>query len=222
MSTAAILLAGGQGSRMKSPLYKQYLNLGNKPVARHSFDILLGIEEINEIVVVCEPIYEEIFKTSDPLKKVLFALPGKRRQDSVYNGLLAVSNREKLICIHDSARPLITEDLIKKVLLAGLKWGAATLGIQMKSTIKECSQDLFVIKTPDRSVLWEIQTPQVLHKDILLKGFEYAIKQGLTVTDDVSLAELIGHAVKIVEGSQQNIKLTVQEDYILAQEIFNR
>jgi len=153
------------------------------------------------------------------LKRVSFALPGNRRQDSVYHGLQATSYH--LICIHDAARPFIDKALVLRALEAGSQCGAAAVGLPLKFTIKEIDSAHFVQQTPDRSKMWEIQTPQVLHREILAKGFEHAYQHQLTVTDDVSLAELIQKPVKLVEGSPLNIKVTVPTDLPIAQHLLN-
>lgn len=211
--TSVILLAGGMGTRMQSPTPKQFLSLGEKPIALHSFELFLSIPEIDEIVVVCAPDFQESFQSTSK-KPVLFALPGARRQDSVYNGLQVSTH--SLICVHDAARPFIDKELVLRVLEAGKEHGAATVGMPIKFTVKESDAQNFVQNTPDRTKIWEIQTPQVLHREILNSGFEYANKHNLTVTDDTSLAELIGKRVKLVEGSHINLKVTVPADLVIA------
>lgn len=215
IKTSAILLAGGQGTRMQSATPKQFLEVYQKPIACYSFELFLEMPEIDEIIVVCLPEFRFFF-TSDT-KPVLFALPGERRQDSVFNGL-QVSSHE-LICVHDAARPFIDRNLVLRVLKAGQHHGAATTALPVKFTVKESDSDQFVKNTPDRANIWEIQTPQVLHREIITMGFDYASKNAITVTDDVSLAELINKQVKIVEGSHTNIKVTVPNDLVLAKHL---
>lgn len=212
---SVILLAGGSGLRMGEEIPKQYLLLNGKPIARYSFDVFLAVPEITEITVVCDPSYRNVFTTESD-KQIRFALPGTRRQDSVYNGLQSVSLEQKIICVHDAARPFIDAPLVSRVLEAGTQNGAATVGLPLKFTVKEATSDQFVKCTPDRSLLWEIQTPQVIRKDLLEAGFSYAIENNLTVTDDVSLVELINHPVKLIEGSPFNIKITVPADLVMA------
>lgn len=216
---SAILLAGGIGSRMNSQIPKQFLQLAEKPISRYSFDIFSAMSEIDEIIVVCLPEYCGLFESLS--KHVTFALPGDRRQDSVYNGLMKVSKNSNFICIHDAARPFIDEELVKRALDAGFAHGAATVGMPVKFTIKQSDEHHFVRSTPDRTYIWEIQTPQVIRKDLLQEGFNYAIENNLTVTDDVSLVELLGKKVKLVEGSHINLKITVPSDLMIAQNYFS-
>lgn len=214
--TSALLLAGGVGARMGMQTPKQFLPLRGKPVALYSFELLLSLEEIDEIVVVCAEEFRSLFSASKQHKKVVFALPGNRRQDSVLHGLRQASKGAALVCIHDAARPLINDEMVKRVLAAAEEWGAAAAGMPMRSTVKEVTVEGFVARTHDRSLIWEIQTPQAAYRELLERGFDYAEKHGLTVTDDVSLVELIGGKVKIVEGSDINIKITVPSDIVIA------
>lgn len=214
MIVSAILLAGGIGSRMQSDKPKQYLELANKPLALHSFDVLNTMPQVHEIIVVCEPEYRNLFKTTKPIK---FALPGKRRQDSVYNGFQQIAQNSNLVCIHDSARPFITKQIVENALNTAMQHGAVAVGVPLKFTIKETEPNQTVISTPDRSRFWEVQTPQVILPDLLRCGFAFAQEHNLTVTDDVSLVELIKHPLKMVEGSHHNIKITTPDDLQFAE-----
>lgn len=215
---SVILLAGGVGSRMNADIPKQYLQLGDKAIARYSFDCLSLVPEVSEIIVVCEKDYYETFESEMPDVDLSFAAPGRRRQDSVYSGFKAIVSDPDLICIHDAARPFISVQLVRRVLEAGYDYGAATAAMPVKFTVKEANDEHLVINTPDRSKLWEIQTPQVLKPKILKQGFEHVHEHGLTVTDDVSLAEQIGLPVKLVEGDYSNLKITTPQDLVVAEE----
>lgn len=218
MAISVILLAGGVGTRMQSKLPKQFLSLKNRPIAHYSLNVFLSMPEVVEIVVVCAPEYRSIF-THD---KIIFALPGLRRQDSVFNGLEKISSQENLVCIHDSARPLIDLSLVQRVCRAAEEHGAAVCGVPIKHTIKEVDKLGFVQATPDRSRYWEIQTPQVIRAHLLRRGFDLARQTHLTVTDDAALVELLGKPVKLVEGSYLNIKITTSDDLHTAESLLNR
>lgn len=220
---SVIFLAGGIGARMGADIPKQYLKLQNKPVALHSFDIFYCIEEVKEIVVVCDEKYQTIFKDYDS-SRIRFAPSGYRRQDSLYNGIEALRETDPLdlVCIHDSARPLIDVELVRRVVNMADQWEAAVAGVQVKSTIKLCDASQLVINTLDRSHLWEIQTPQVIRFNLLQEGIKLALDLNLSVTDDVSLIELLGKPVKVVEGSYANIKITTPEDIILINQLIER
>ncbi|PIA42136.1 hypothetical protein AQUCO_02100180v1 [Aquilegia coerulea] len=173
-SVSVVLLAGGQGKRMGASMPKQYLPLLGQPIALYSFYTFSRMMEVKEIIVVCDPSYKDIFE--DAREKIdvdlKFALPGKERQDSVYNGFQAIDAKSELVCIHDSARPLVSTEDIEKVLNDGWLNGAAVLGVPSKATIKEANSDSFVVRTLDRKTLWEMQTPQIIKPELLRKGFE--------------------------------------------------
>ncbi|OVA15477.1 2-C-methyl-D-erythritol 4-phosphate cytidylyltransferase [Macleaya cordata] len=179
--------------------------------------------EVKEIVVVCDPSYKDVFEENREKIHVdlKFALPGKERQDSVFSGLQAIDVSSELICVHDSARPLVSSGDIKKVLIDGQLNGAAVLGVPVKATIKEANNESFVVRTLDRKTLWEMQTPQVMKPELLRRGFELVNKRGLEVTDDVSIVEHLNHPVYITEGSYTNIKVTTPDDLLLAERILS-
>lgn len=213
---SVILLAGGKGVRIGGSIPKQFRLLGDKPLALHSFDVFFSLPEVREIVIVCEEAFQCLFKRKEGNIDILFASPGIRRQDSVYQGLQQVSSHTKYICIHDSARPFPSHDMIQRALKAAEEVGAAAVGMPLKYTIKECEKDGSVKSTPKRERFWEIQTPQIIQSHLLKQGFEKAIKEDITVTDDLSLVELLSHPVKLVEGSYKNIKVTTPEDFLIA------
>lgn len=206
-----ILLSGGQGLRFGSTTPKQYLLLEGKPLALHSLKTFERCVEIDEFVVVCAEEFQSLF-TQEASRSLQFAPPGQRRQDSVENGLKVLSEDIEIICIHDAARPFATSAMLTDVLEAASMYGASAVGMPVKSTLKECDENGIVIETLNRSKVWEVQTPQVLARELLEKGLEIAIEEEFTATDDTSLAELCGAAVKIVRGSYANIKITTPED----------
>ncbi|XP_010314195.1 2-C-methyl-D-erythritol 4-phosphate cytidylyltransferase, chloroplastic isoform X2 [Solanum lycopersicum] len=196
-SVSVILLAGGKGKRMGASMPKQYLPLLGQPIALYSFYTFSKMPQVKEIIVVCDPSYQDIFEDAKEYIQVdlKFALPGKERQDSVYSGL--------------------------QVLKDGWLVGAAVLGVPAKATIKEANSESFVVKTLDRKTLWEMQTPQIIKPELLKKGFELVNREGLEVTDDVSIVEHLKHPVYITEGSYTNIKVTTPDDLLLAERILN-
>jgi 2-C-methyl-D-erythritol 4-phosphate cytidylyltransferase len=200
---------------------KQYLPLMGKPIALHSFQTFALMGEVLEIVVVCDPSYRDIFEEAakDVAVPVKFAIPGKERQDSVRSGLNEIASSAKLVCVHDSARPLVLAEDIRKVLKDAAIHGAAVLGVPVKATIKEAALDGFVTKTLDRKYLWEMQTPQVIEPELLRRGFELVEREQLEVTDDVSIVEHLKHLVFITQGSYTNLKVTTPDDLLVAERI---
>nr|WLF00990.1 2-C-methyl-D-erythritol 4-phosphate cytidylyltransferase [Santalum album] len=220
-SVSVILLAGGKGKRMGASMPKQYLPLIGQPIALYSFYTFSHMSEVKEVIVVCDPSYKDIFEDTKVNVDLKFALPGKERQDSVYSGLQAVDMNSELVCIHDSARPLVSSGDINKVLSDGWINGAAVLGVPVKATIKEANSESFVVRTLDRNTLWEMQTPQVIKAKLLREGSELVNREGLEVTDDVSIVEHLKHPVYITEGSYTNIKVTTPDDILLAERILS-
>ncbi|RHN65147.1 putative 2-C-methyl-D-erythritol 4-phosphate cytidylyltransferase [Medicago truncatula] len=225
-SVSVVLLAGGKGKRMGATMPKQYLPLLGQPIALYSFYTFSRMLQVKEIIVVCDPSYNHIFQDAkgNCQPDLKFALPGKERQDSVYNGLqecATVDPNSELVCVHDSARPLVLQEDVKKVLKDGLLNGASVLGVPVKATIKEANTESFVVRTLDRKTLWEMQTPQIIKPELLRKGFELVNREGLEVTDDVSIVEHLKHPVYITEGSYTNIKVTTPDDLLLAERILN-
>lgn len=213
MKAALILLAGGKGTRMGGTIPKQFLPLNDLIVSWHSLKVFNQVKAIVESVIVVDPEYQHLFPGYS------YALPGNRRQDSVWNGLRALGSSIDLVCIHDAARPFITVAMVENVLAQAGLTGAAALGMPLKFTVKEVNAQGLVQTTLDRSSIWEIQTPQVVKRDLLHKGFSIAFDKNLTVTDDVGLVELFGHPVQLVAGSYQNLKLTTEEDLLMAKAI---
>ncbi len=217
---SVVFLAGGIGTRMKSTIPKQYLTVCQKPLALYSFEILLSLSEVRDFIVVCESKYETLFLdlATSKERSLQFARPGSRRQDSVWNAIQYLEDNP-LVCVHDSVRPMINKAIVRHVVKTAESWGAAATGVRVKSTIKICDGAQFILDTPNRESLWEIQTPQVVRLDLLREGFVYAQQQQLTVTDDVSLVELLSKPVKVVEGSYANIKVTTPEDLLLLEKL---
>lgn len=205
-----IFLAGGRGARMGSSVPKQYLPLQDKPIALHSFEGFIQIPSITEIVVVCESEYQHFFS----IHPVLFAPPGLRRQDSVYSGLKKCT--KEIILIHDSARPFFEAQYIAPLIEAAKKGGAAGLAAPVTSTIKQCGIDYVVEKTLDRTLLWEMQTPQAAKRELLLKAYEHIEENHLEVTDDLAAIETLNHPVQIVPCTARNLKITTPFDLAVA------
>lgn len=213
---SVILLAGGVGSRMKADRPKQFLELKGKPVLQHSLELFLSLS-VQQVVLVLDEAYRDDFKQYP----VDFADPGVERQDSVKNGLDACSDCA-LVCIHDAARPLVTPENVLRVIEDAREHGAAVLGVPVKATVKESDDGEFVLKTLDRSRLWEIQTPQVVRPDLLSQGFKKVEEERLAVTDDASIIEQLGGKVKLTLGDYTNLKLTTPDDMIVAANILDK
>lgn len=207
---SVILLAGGKGERMGGPLPKQFLPLAGKPLVLRSLDLFFTCG-VDEVIVVCAPSLRSYFTGYD----VAFAEPGVRRQDSLYSGLQQA--RGNRICTHDAARPLITLEKMRTVLAHE---GPAALAVPVKSTVREADKNGCVTRSLDRDSLYEVQTPQMIPRQLLEEGFAIAQERQITVTDDVALAELAGATIHLLPGEYSNLKVTTPEDLLIAERLY--
>ena len=217
---SGIIAAAGKGTRMGGSENKVFLKILGKTVLEHTVDAFFRCSEIEEIIIVTgkEDIdrCRELFKKSPKPVKVVCG--GETRQKSVYNGI--VEAKGDIVAIHDGARALIEPELIKKAIDECKICSAAALGVNVKDTIKIISKDGFIINTPEREFTYQIQTPQVFSRDLILKAHKEG--ENFAVTDDCALVERLGIPVKAVAGSYENIKLTTPEDMILAEGIMKK
>lgn len=232
----AIVLAGGNGSRMKSSVPKQYMLINEKPVIYYS---LKTFEDsfVDSIILVCkegEEKYckEEIVDRFGLNKVVAIVAGGKERYDSVYNGLIYIKNNLRnmqgvqdltYVYIHDGARPCIDMELLEECKNNVLKYNACVAAVPVKDTIKFVDEDGFVCSTPDRSSLMAVQTPQCFEFNAITCAYEKMYKEmastgvHLSITDDAMVAETFGKVkIKLCKGAYSNIKITTQEDIIYA------
>ncbi|MBM3193520.1 MAG: 2-C-methyl-D-erythritol 4-phosphate cytidylyltransferase [Chlamydiae bacterium] len=210
MTISLILLAGGLSIRMKGETPKTFLEVKKKPLIQYSLDIFNSLSCFKEKVVVCKEKYTHYFS-----KEILIANPGKRRQDSLKNGLLALRSDVDLIMIHDGARPLLKKNDLLKLIEFGKDKPGSALAMPVKNSLKKVSSNNKIRESISRENLWEVYTPQLIQKDLLLKGFAFAEKHNLTVTDDLSLIEVLGYTPLLVPSSYPNIKLTDPSDLFL-------
>ncbi len=221
MHVTAILLAAGRGRRLKSPVSKPLVRLKNFPLFEFSLKILERHPLITEIILVVNSgNYREVadrVKKSGYRKVRSLVLGGLRRQDSVYNALKKTEAKTRMVLIHDSARPFFKPREITALITRARKTGAAILGVPVKATVKECGPAGIVKRTLERKNLWEIQTPQVFSRDLILKAYR-RFGRG-DVTDDAGLVEKLHKRVVLIKGSYDNIKITTPEDFFVAQTI---
>ena len=221
MYVTAIVLAAGKGLRLKSKVPKPLIEINSKPIIIYSLNTLSECDDIKDIIVVTNnnnsgSIKSKIGKYG--IRKVKsIILGGLRRQDSVYNALKAIDERADLVLVHDAARPFITKEIISSVIKAAKRYRVAIAGVPVKATIKQATRLHTVKNTLIRDNLWEIQTPQVFKKAIILRAYEEYKK--ISVYDDAGLVEKLGVKAKIVMGSYLNIKITTSEDLVLAEAI---
>lgn len=224
---SAVIVAAGMGKRMGTDKNKQYIEIGNKAVLAHTIESFQNNEYIDEIIIVTREeeidyCRREIVEKFSLSKVKSIVVGGNERQDSVYNGLISVNQNCEIALIHDGARPFIEDICITNSIICALNFKACVVGVKVKDTIKRVDEKENVIDTPDRTCLWQVQTPQAFHYSLIIEAYKKGIKQGWKVTDDSMLVEKFGHKVKMIEGSYENIKITTPEDLIFAKAIIEK
>ncbi len=222
---SVIIAAAGMSNRMGSKMNKQFLAVGGKPILAHTIEKFEKSKFIDEIIVVIkeeeiEYCRKEIIKKYkfNKVKKIIRG--GRERQDSIYNGLLALNEKSEIVLSHDGARPFVKEENIEDGIREVLKSGACVIGVPVKDTIKIIEENKDIKETPPRATIWAAQTPQCFRKEMIMKAYEKARRDGYLGTDDSSLVERLGHRVKMIMGSYENIKITTPEDLVLAESLF--
>ena len=223
MKTQVIVVAAGLGLRLKSKVPKALVLLKTKPLVVHCLKVFENYPGIDRVIVVVPKGFEAQFiRCTASFKKVAaVVVGGALRSDSVINGLKALSPDTDIVLVHDAARPFVDEAMIDRLLASLKKNKAAIVGVPVKFTVKKVDRKtLDIQETPARDLLWEAQTPQGFHKDVLLKAHAKKFKE--EATDDAMMVERMGGRVKMVMGDYRNIKVTTPEDIIWAGQLISR
>ncbi len=223
MHVTAIVPAAGAGTRVAGAEPKQYLLLAGLPLLTRTLLALRASGRVDSLVLVVPPGHEprcrvEILEPYGLTADAVVA-GGEDRQASVYAGLLQASTATDLILVHDGVRPFITPAGIQAVVDAAADAGAAVVVLPVTDTIKLASRDGWVAETPERGRLWAAQTPQVFRAALFREAHVRALQDGFRGTDDSVLVERLGHPVRLVPGSPENLKITRSTDLALADQI---
>jgi 2-C-methyl-D-erythritol 4-phosphate cytidylyltransferase len=215
--TVAVVPAAGRGLRMGGSTPKQFLSLAGLPILVHSLRVLEHAVAVTEIILTVPAADREYclneIVARHGFHKITKVVPGgEQRQDSVRHGLAEVDQNADVVLIHDAVRPVLTTDMVARVVDAAAEHGAAIVAIPMRDTIKRVRADGFIESTVDRNHLWLAQTPQAFQRPLLQVAHRKAQLENYHATDDAQLMEWLGHRVAIVEGSGENIKITRPED----------
>ena len=220
-SVGAIVVAAGASRRMGG-VDKTFATLGGKPLIAHSLDALHASDRVDSVVVVLSDANldqaSRLVAEGRYNKVTSIRLGGRRRQDSVRNGLDSLPDAEWIV-VQDGARPLVDAGLIERGLTEALLTGVAVAAVPVKDTIKAANADMVVTQTLGRDTLWIVQTPQIFRSDILLEAHETVTED---VTDDASMVERVGGKVRLFMGSYENIKVTTSEDLPVAEALLMR
>ena len=233
----AIVLAAGNGSRMKSGVAKQYIMLNGKPLIWYALHAIEESAVIDDCILVTGAedilyVQENIVERFGFHKVDTITAGGKERYDSVFRALqviedgdMKVQNQDGYIFIHDGARPFLTEEILQRDYEAVETFRACVTGMPVKDTIKVADENGCAAQTPDRNLVWQIQTPQVFERDLIIEAYTKMMQEkgrleaeGIRVTDDAMVVEtFMNLPVRLVKGSYENIKITTPEDLLIAE-----
>jgi 2-C-methyl-D-erythritol 4-phosphate cytidylyltransferase len=215
-TNAAVIVAAGKGTRMGPNVDKLFLEVAGRPVVAHTWQRFEDAAGIGEIILVVrdgmQSAFAELAQQCGMKKPYRIVVGGNERQDSVWNGLEAVSAAAEIVAIQDGARPCTPAATIEATLAAALETGAAVAAMPVTDTIKESHDGRFAERTVDRAKLWAVQTPQAFRIEVLRRALAEVRQRGALVTDDTAACELIGQPVRLVTGTAPNPKVTVPSD----------
>lgn len=214
--TSALIVAAGRGTRMGASVDKLWLEVAGRPVVAHTWRCFEAAAEIQEIIFVIRPDHHDPFTRLAQqwnFRKPFRLVPGgAERQDSVWNGLAALSPLTEIVAIQDAARPCTSVELIEATIQAARETGAAVAAQAVTDTIKASDDGRTIARTVDRSKLWAVQTPQTFRVEVIRRAILAARERGLQLTDDTAACELIGQPVRLVSSAAPNPKVTVPAD----------
>ena len=225
-SVAVIIAAAGNSTRMGAGVDKLFVRLAGKPLLGYALSTLSAIPELRQMLVTVSP--HNCSQVEKLLSATVRNIPwktvngGAERQQSVLHALRQVDDAIDVVLVHDGARPFIEPAEIEESIEAALRCGASTVAVPAKDTIKVAAAGGYVAKTLDRSLLWQIQTPQAFRRELIVQAHEQAATAGLLATDDAALIEWLDGKVELVRGSYFNFKVTTPEDLILAEAVAAR
>lgn len=214
--TSAIIVAAGKGTRLGANVDKLWLEVAGRPVLAHTWQKFNDAPCIHEIILVVrdgmQAHFTELAGKFQFQKTFRLVIGGAERQDSVWNGLAALSPETEIVAIQDAARPCTTAELIAATVAAARETGAAVAAQPVTDTIKETADGKIISRTVDRSKLWSVQTPQTFRVSVIRRAISAAREKNLVLTDDTAACELIGQPVRLVKSATPNPKVTVPAD----------
>lgn len=223
MRVTAVVLAAGEGRRLGGEISKTYLPIAGRPLVLRTLDRVFSARTVDNVVLVIAGAdfarCESLLHDDRGLRNLPWSLQsgGATRQQSAKRGLEQVGSDTDIVIIHDGARPFVSAALIDRCVETAVDKRAVVIGVPVRDTIKVVSPDGWIQSTPERAGLWEIQTPQVFHRDLIIAAHERAEREGAQVTDDAMIIERIGEPVYVLQGEPNNLKITLPDDVWLAE-----
>lgn len=222
----AVIVAAGKGTRMGPNIDKLFLPVAGRPVIAHTWERFDRFPDIAHIVIVLrdgmQNAFKEIAAQIQTTKPFTFAIGGKERQNSVWNGLQALPTETKIVAIQDGARPCTSAQIIRDTLAAAAESGAAVAAQKITDTIKEATPSQTIARNIDRTHLWSVQTPQAFRLEVIRRALTEVFTRNLSITDDTAACELIHQPVRLVESQTPNPKVTTQADLPFVELCLNR
>lgn len=225
----AIIVAGGEGSRLGRSGGKQLALVAGRPVLAHTLLVFEACAAVDDVIVVVHPArvaeYSAVIEEAGVAKVITIVPGGDSRRESVTAGLAAVPEDAGIVIVHDGARPLVTPDLVEaciRMLVEDPDAAGVVVGHPSYDTVKSVDAHGHVERTEDRERLWLIQTPQVFRSAQLLSAYAMAERYGYSGTDDASLVERAGGCIRVLSGPRDNIKVTVPEDLVVVEQMLAR
>ena len=224
MKVGAIIPAAGRGKRIGALVPKQFLEIQGEPLLHHTLTVFAYCKLISYVVLVMpradvDEVGKDWLNKYEIVREVVVG--GEQRQDSVYNGFNSLEEKTDIVVVHDGVRPFTTPQMITATVEGAQQYGAAITAIPISDTVKQVA-DGFVKQTIPREGLWRVQTPQAFQYGLLQKAFKKAKEDSYYGTDEGALIEYLGKGVKIVPGSELNIKITRKEDLALGESLLSR
>ncbi len=222
MNVCAIIPAGGQGTRLGGTIPKQFQTLKGKPILHYTLRTLQESGLIDSLVLVVpekelESACTNWLERPSIVKQVVVG--GEKRQDSVFNGYQALPTDTDIVLVHDGVRPFLSKGMIQETIDVAEKFGAAITAIPVHDTLKHVDVSGLVQRTVERDGLWRVQTPQAFRYDLLGEAFRKAQVDSFYGTDEGALIEYLGQEVRVVDGSEWNLKITRPEDLEIGESI---
>jgi 2-C-methyl-D-erythritol 4-phosphate cytidylyltransferase len=220
---AVVIPAGGAGTRMGG-VRKAFLVVGGAPLLRHTLTPFLATAAVKWIVIALAT--EDAESPPEWLRgldaRVRIVSGGEERGDSVRNALAAVPEAAAVVLVHDAARPLVTERLVRRCIAAATQGRCVVPALPVTDTVQQVDADGYIVATPDRGTLRAAQTPQAFPRAVLVDAYRRAAEDGVRATDDAGLVARYGTRVQIIEGESDNIKVTTWDDVTRAEALLAR
>ncbi len=220
---AVILPAAGRSSRFRDKEKKPFANLDGRAVWLRCAELFVTRDDVCQTILVVSPDDTELFRrrytANIAFMDIKIVEGGKERFDSVANALAVLKPEAEFVAVHDAVRPCLTEELINQVFAEAEKTGGAVLALPVTDTLKEVNAQHQITGTVSRQGLWQVQTPQVFKREMLVEAYARRAQVGKEITDDAQLVEALGLKVHVVEGASTNIKITTKGDLFLAEAV---